>query len=212
MPATIGLDVATPEQRKSSAALYIMHLCYPGDRKAQNKFLVGVFAKSMKALRDQHEVYVAETIPFRVQIQAKTANRALDKAEKILLRCRLPVAEEIAAEVASFRMGNAKSKYRSLNDAIDAFGKRYQRDPANVRQRDWYSTRPVAHLAMGFLAAVDWKRNTSIGLMDFMFGNKDSEWVENAIEYSNTFLEQLLSAKVINDAHLPVVIRTNKVP
>ena len=206
MADSIELEVGTALSRKSSAVFYVMHVCYPNDLRAQNGFLTGVFATAMKNLRDQHGVYVPGTEVMRVNVQAKTARRALKKALKILTEIRMPVSEDIAAEVGSMRLGYPNHGPRNVTTAINEYALRAGRDADNIRLREWHTTRPVAHLALGLLVAVDWDRCQSMSLMDFMLGS-DPVWVEKAVKFSNVFLERLICANVISDDHSPIVIR-----
>lgn len=131
------------------------------------------------------------------------------KRKKILIAKRFPIARDVAGTVAAIRLGYPGEGPRSLSVAIDEYAKATGRDADNIRQREWYTTRPVAHLAMGLLVATDGDRFDNLSLMELMMG-PDPTWIERAIQFSNTFLDCLTSADVIKDEHSPIIIHVKK--
>ena len=206
MPEPIELDVSSLQSRRGSAVLYVAHMCYPDDERTRGKFFVAVSAEFFKFLRDEHQLYVQGlAAEVRAMVSNRACKRALRKAEKILIEKRIPVSRHIAGAVGAMRLGYPGDEPRNLITAIEEHALRVGRDADNVRQREWYPTRPVAHLTLGFLVAVDWDRYQSMSLMEFMLG-PDPVWVEKAINFSNKFLECLICANVISDNHSPIVI------
>ncbi len=208
MPEPIELDVSSLGARRVAATLYVAYLCYPNDDSSRQRFIASAAALFFKFLRDEYEIYVSHPLAvLRVEVSQRTCRRRLNKAEKILIEKRIPVSMDIACAVGAGRLGYPGGGPRNLITAINEHALRIGRDPDNVRQREWYPTRPVAHMTLGFLVAVDWERCPSMALMECMFG-LDPVWVEKAIQYSTEFLERLICANVISYDHSPIVIRS----
>jgi len=210
MPEPIELDVCDLGNRRAAAMQYIAYLCYPNDNVSWQKFVAAVSALFIKSLRDEENIYVPGPGVFlRKEVPKRTCRRRLIKAEKILIAKRFPIARDVAGIVAAIRLGYPGDGPRSLSVAIAEYAKATGRDADNIRQREWYATRPVAHLAIGMVVAIDGARFEGLSLMELMMG-PDPAWIEDAIEFSNTFLERLTSADVIQDEHSPIVIRAKK--
>jgi len=210
MPEPIELEICDLGNRRVAAMQYIAYLCYPNDNASWQKFVAAVAALFLKFLRDEENTYVPGAgVVLRKEVPKRTCRRRLIKAEKILIAKRFPIARDVAGQVAAIRLGYPGEGPRSLSVAIDEYVKATGRDADNIRQREWYATRPVAHLALGMLVAIDGDRFDNLSLMELMMG-PDPTWIEEAIQFSNTFLERLSSAGVIKDEHLPIVIHVKK--
>ena len=202
----VELDVSTVNDRCMAAMLYVAYVCYPNDDASRQKFIASVAAQYFKFLRDEHEIYVPYPVAvLRVELPTRTCRRRLRKAQKILIEKRIPIARDIAGAVAAKRMGYPGLAPTSIIDAIEDYAYEYGRDGDNIRQREWYPTRPVAHLTLGLLVTVDWDQYEKTSLMELMLG-PDPEWVPEAIRASQLFLELLINAQVIPDDGSAVVI------
>ena len=212
MVEPIELEVSSVESRRGSALVFISHVCYPHDEGKRSRFILTVGSTLVKNSRDEHGIY--ETDPriifLRKEVSQRTCRRSLHRATKILMAKRIPIARDIAGSVGAIRAGYPGKGPRSITVAIDDYAQANDRDPVNVRQREWYPTRPVAHLALGFLMAVDWDRCQDMSLMELIFGPEQPDWIDKAIELSNHILDRLLCANVISDDHSPIVICAKK--
>ena len=208
MVEPIELDVSTMKARRGAAMLYLAYVCYPNDDASRQKFIASVAAQHLKFLRDEHGIYVPYPVAvLRVEVPTRTCRRQLKKAHNILIEKRIPIARDIACAVAAKRIGLpiASAAPTSIIDAIEDYAWECGRDGDNIRQREWYPTKPVAHLTLGLLATIDWDQYQTLSLMELMLG-PDPEWVPEAIRASQLLLEQLIRAQVISDDGSAVVI------
>ncbi len=208
MSEPIELDLSGMGPLRYAAITYFAYLCYPKDDVSRQRFTVAAAAMYVKFLRDDHEIYVpGPGVVLRAEIPQRTCRRRINRAERILFEIRLPVARDVAAPVATHRLGHQDTELpRNLIEAIEDYATKIGRDPINVRKRDWYDTRPVVHLAMGFLLATDSEQYDRQSIMQLMW-DPNPDWVTKAIDYSNELLEKLMSANVVTDEHEPIVFQ-----